>query len=84
LALPVEKRGDPTLQRPRQRLRAAAPGRPTGRGDPIHLVFGGPVMFGSLLDAPPSPRTYTRIADRCIQAIAALGQEEKALRTRAG
>ncbi len=52
----------------------------SGRGDPIHLVFGAPVTFGALLDAPPSPKTYKRIADRCVEAIAALGQEERAIR----
>jgi 1-acyl-sn-glycerol-3-phosphate acyltransferase len=52
----------------------------TGRGEPIHLVFGSPVTFGSLLDAPPSPKTYKRIADRCVEAIAALGHEERAIR----
>jgi 1-acyl-sn-glycerol-3-phosphate acyltransferase len=54
----------------------------TGKGDPIHLVFGSPIDFGDLLDAPGSPRTYKRIADRCVDAIAALGQEEKILRSR--
>jgi 1-acyl-sn-glycerol-3-phosphate acyltransferase len=54
----------------------------TGDGDPINLVFGAPIAFGGLLDAPGGPRTYKRIADRCIEAIAELGQEEKALRAR--
>jgi 1-acyl-sn-glycerol-3-phosphate acyltransferase len=52
----------------------------TGAGDPIHLVFGAPIDFGELLEAPGGPRAYKRIADRCIDAIAALGQEEKSLR----
>jgi 1-acyl-sn-glycerol-3-phosphate acyltransferase len=51
-----------------------------GDGVPIHVVYGAPVDFGSLLDAPESPRTYKKIADRCIEAITALGQEEKAIR----
>ncbi|HXX68505.1 MAG TPA: lysophospholipid acyltransferase family protein [Polyangiaceae bacterium] len=53
----------------------------TGRGDPIHLVFGAPIEFGPLLDAPSGPSTYRRLAERCLEAIAVLGQEEKRLRT---
>jgi len=53
-----------------------------GDGEPIHLVFGAPVSFGEMLDAPGGPRTYKRIADRCVEAIAELGQEEKAIRAR--
>jgi 1-acyl-sn-glycerol-3-phosphate acyltransferase len=52
----------------------------SGEGEPIHIVFGSPIAFGDLLDAPGGPRTYKRLADRCIEAIAALGQEEKAIR----
>lgn len=52
----------------------------TGRGDPIHLVFGAPIDFGSLLDAPSGPGTYKRLAERCLEAIAELGQEENRLR----
>jgi 1-acyl-sn-glycerol-3-phosphate acyltransferase len=51
-----------------------------GTGAPIHIVFGAPIDFGSLLDAPESPRTYRRVAERCTEAITALGREEKALR----
>lgn len=54
----------------------------TGKGRPIHVVYGAPVEFGALLDAPESPRTYKRIAERCLEAIAGLGQEEKAIRAR--
>jgi len=54
----------------------------TGRGHPVHVVYGAPVDFGALLDAPESPRTYKRIAERCIEVIAGLGQEEKAIRVR--
>jgi hypothetical protein len=52
----------------------------TKRGPDIHIVYGKPIDFGSLLDAPESPRTYKRIADRCLEAIGELGQEEKAIR----
>jgi 1-acyl-sn-glycerol-3-phosphate acyltransferase len=52
----------------------------TKTGTPIHVVFGAPIDFGSLMDDGESPRTYKRIAERCLDAIADLGQEEKALR----
>jgi 1-acyl-sn-glycerol-3-phosphate acyltransferase len=52
------------------------------RGPPIHIVFGAPIDLGPLLDAPESPRTYRRIAERCVEEIAALGQEEKRIRAR--
>jgi 1-acyl-sn-glycerol-3-phosphate acyltransferase len=53
-----------------------------GGGRPIHVVFGAPIQLGDLLDAPESPRTYRRIAERCVEEIARLGQEEKAIRAR--
>jgi 1-acyl-sn-glycerol-3-phosphate acyltransferase len=52
----------------------------TGNGPPIHIVFGAPIDFGELLEAPENARTYKRIADRCADAIGALGQEERRLR----
>ncbi len=52
----------------------------TGKGRPIHMVFGPPVDFGSLLRKPSGPRTYREVAARCLDAIGALGQEEKKLR----
>lgn len=52
----------------------------TGGGPPIFMVFGAPVDFGGLLAAAPGPRTYRGLAERCLDAIGALGQEEKALR----
>jgi 1-acyl-sn-glycerol-3-phosphate acyltransferase len=56
----------------------------TGKGRLIHVVYGAPVDFGPLIDAPESPRTYKRIAERCLEAITVLGQEEKAIRARDG
>jgi 1-acyl-sn-glycerol-3-phosphate acyltransferase len=57
----------------------------TRTGPPIHIVFGAPIDLGPLLDAPESPRTYRRIAQRCVEEIAALGQQEKRIRAgRAG
>lgn len=49
----------------------------TGRGPPIHLVFGAPVDFGNLRSAPASARTYRALADRTRDAITALGEEER-------
>jgi 1-acyl-sn-glycerol-3-phosphate acyltransferase len=55
----------------------------TRTGEPIHIVFGEPIDFGDLLSLPGSPRTYKRVADRCLEVIGALGQEEKAYRAAA-
>jgi hypothetical protein len=44
------------------------------------MVFGSPVDFGGLLRLPAGPRTYRQVAERCLDAIGVLGQEEKALR----
>ena len=52
----------------------------TGSGAPITVVFGAPIDFGELLEAPGSARTYRRIADRTMEVIAALGEEERAFR----
>lgn len=51
-----------------------------GTGVPIHMVFGEPVPLDDLYDAKPSPRTFKRIAERTLESIAALGEEERALR----
>ena len=52
----------------------------TGRGTPIHVVFGSPIDFGPLLSGPDSPATHKRIAETCIDAIRSLGGEERAER----
>jgi 1-acyl-sn-glycerol-3-phosphate acyltransferase len=52
----------------------------TRRGKPVFVVFGKPVDFGSLLHEPPSPRLYKQIAQRSLDAIGKLGEEEKRLR----
>ncbi len=49
-------------------------------GQDIFVVFGAPVDFGGLLDQPKSPKVHQAIADRVMQAVAELGQEERALR----
>jgi 1-acyl-sn-glycerol-3-phosphate acyltransferase len=52
----------------------------TGAGRPIHIVFGAPIDFGGLARAPMTPKTYRQMAQKCLDAIAELGQEEKSLR----
>lgn len=47
------------------------------KGTPIHVVFGEPLSFNELLDQKASPRLYRQISERCMEAIGALGQEEK-------
>ena len=49
-------------------------------GRPIHVVFGAPIDFGEQLDRPGSPRVYKALAERCMQVIGELGQQEKQLR----
>jgi 1-acyl-sn-glycerol-3-phosphate acyltransferase len=51
-----------------------------GTGRDIICVFGEPIDFGALLDEPASARVEQRIADRTLEAIHELGQEEKRLR----
>jgi 1-acyl-sn-glycerol-3-phosphate acyltransferase len=57
-------------------------GNATRTGTPIVTVFGKPIDFGHLLDENPSPRLYKAIAERSIEAISALGQEEREIRAR--
>lgn len=51
-----------------------------GRGEEVHVVFGAPIDFGTLLDEKASSKTHRRISEKCLEAIAELGEEEKALR----
>jgi 1-acyl-sn-glycerol-3-phosphate acyltransferase len=51
-----------------------------GSGPPVIVVYGKPIDFGDLCDKPGALRVYKRIADRTMQAIGELGQEEKAIR----
>jgi 1-acyl-sn-glycerol-3-phosphate acyltransferase len=55
-------------------------GNATRTGTPIVVVFGKPVEFGALLEQPPSPRLYKQIAEHSLDAIRALGQEEREIR----
>jgi len=52
-------------------------------GDPVNVVFGRPVDFEGLLEEPGSPRTYKRVSERALAAVAELGREERALRSEA-
>jgi 1-acyl-sn-glycerol-3-phosphate acyltransferase len=51
-----------------------------GTGDRIHIVFGHPIDFGALTEAPDNPRTHRQIAEACRTAIGRLAEEERALR----
>src|SRR5690349_13296945 len=51
-----------------------------GSGKDIIVVFGKPIDFQGLLDEPAGARTEQRIADRTLEVIAELGQEERRLR----
>ena len=50
-------------------------------GAPITVVFGKPIDFGSMLDAPPSPRLHRKISEYSLDAIRALGEEDRAIRS---
>jgi 1-acyl-sn-glycerol-3-phosphate acyltransferase len=54
----------------------------TKTGAPVNVVFGAPIDFGDMLDAAPSPRNHRKISEKCVETIAALGEEERALRSR--
>ena len=49
-------------------------------GQDIFVVFGAPIEFGDLLDQGKSPKVHQAIADRAMQAVSELGQEEQRLR----
>jgi 1-acyl-sn-glycerol-3-phosphate acyltransferase len=51
-----------------------------GTGIPIHSVFGAPIDFGDTLSEAPSPRLFSRVAQRCLDEVRLLGEEEKRLR----
>jgi 1-acyl-sn-glycerol-3-phosphate acyltransferase len=52
----------------------------TGKGDRVNVVFGNPVDFGGLFDQAPSPRTFKAVSERAMEAVAVLGEEERAIR----
>jgi 1-acyl-sn-glycerol-3-phosphate acyltransferase len=49
-------------------------------GPPIHIVFGPPIELGPLLAMPEGLACYKRIAERCVEQITKLGQEEREIR----
>jgi 1-acyl-sn-glycerol-3-phosphate acyltransferase len=51
-----------------------------GTGRTIVVVFGAPIDFGELANAPDGPKVHQAIADRTLEAIAELGHEEQKLR----
>ncbi|MCL2724098.1 MAG: 1-acyl-sn-glycerol-3-phosphate acyltransferase [Polyangiaceae bacterium] len=52
----------------------------TKKGTPVTVVFGAPVDFGDMLDAPASPKHHKRISEHALDAIRKLGEEERAIR----
>jgi 1-acyl-sn-glycerol-3-phosphate acyltransferase len=52
----------------------------TGKGTPIHIVWGAPVELGDLLSRPGGPKTYKAVAERSLEAVRVLGEEERAIR----
>jgi 1-acyl-sn-glycerol-3-phosphate acyltransferase len=64
----------------REDIVAQVKGGLSGTGEPIHMVFGKPIDFGGLREASESPRTYKAIAEKCVEEIAKLGEEERAIR----
>jgi 1-acyl-sn-glycerol-3-phosphate acyltransferase len=55
-----------------------------GTGRKIVVVFGPPVDLGELLAAPSTPKTHQAIADRTLEAVSALGHEEREHRVALG
>ncbi len=51
-----------------------------GTGRDVIVVFGKPIDFGALLDAPATAKTFKAITDQTMETIASLGAEEKAHR----
>jgi 1-acyl-sn-glycerol-3-phosphate acyltransferase len=51
-----------------------------GTGRKIVVVFGAPIDFSDLYAEPSSPKVHQAIADRTLEAIGTLGQEERAHR----
>jgi hypothetical protein len=49
-------------------------------GRKIVVVFGAPVDFGDLMRAPSTPKTHQAIAERALEAVAALSPEEQRYR----
>jgi 1-acyl-sn-glycerol-3-phosphate acyltransferase len=50
------------------------------KGAPVTIVFGKPIAFGDLLDAPSTPAQHQRISEHALEAVRLLGEEERELR----
>ncbi len=59
-------------------LKQQVKGNFNGRGAPIYLNFGQAIDFGELLNQKSSPRVHKEISTRCMQAIEALAQADRA------
>lgn len=51
----------------------------TGRGEPIRIVYGAPIDFGPLLEEEGTKKIHMAIAERCMEEIGRLGEEERLL-----
>ena len=56
----------------------------TRSGKRVIIVFGEPIDFADLYAQPASPRLHRAIAQRCLDRVAELGQEERRLRASLG
>jgi len=54
------------------------------KGVPVTIVFGKPIAFGDLLEGPPSVALHQRISEHALNAVRALGEEERVIRGRLG
>lgn len=52
----------------------------TNKGERVTIVFGAPIDFGELLDGVPSNDLHVRISERALDAVRALGEEERIIR----
>jgi 1-acyl-sn-glycerol-3-phosphate acyltransferase len=55
-----------------------------GSGRSIYIVFGKPIDFSEEFAQKSSPKLHRLISERCMEAIAELGREERTLRGAAG
>jgi 1-acyl-sn-glycerol-3-phosphate acyltransferase len=50
------------------------------KGAPVTIVFGKPITFGDMLEGAPSAALHQRISEHALDAVRALGEEERAFR----
>lgn len=51
-----------------------------GSGDPIVVVFGEPIDYSELREKKPSIKVHAAIAEKAVEAIRELGDEERSIR----